>query len=162
MQGSGACVCPYYGKECFCHSKKSTGLFCHLFLFHPLSILTHTFEPLSGIVPWCWLGSLLPRPLQPSWPAGLSPPTTSTYPSPPTITHCQRGHGSGTRASECSKARLAGLMFPQYGIGELSSPRGPMSPKCQEHFCFCKLCKIYISAQELYTYCFLTPFHKVI
>lgn len=142
MRGSGAGVRPYYGKECFCHSKKSTGPFCHSFLFHPPSILTHTFEPLCGIVPCCWLGSLLPRPLLPSWPAGSTPPPHHYQHlpfTPPTITHCQRGHGSGTRASECPKARLAGLTFPQYGIGELWCPRGPMCQKCPQHLPFCKL-----------------------
>lgn len=109
VEGHGASVCPYYAKECFCHSKKFTGLLCHLFFFSPsISILPHTFEPLCGIVPWSWLGSLLPRPLLPSWPAG-SPPnhptttTTSPYPStppPPTIPYCQSFECSTTNGQD--------------------------------------------------------------
>ena len=95
-------------KECFCHSKGSLGSFassssssssssstCVFFL--PTSILPHTFEPLCGIVPWSWLGSLLPRPRLP--PGQLA--------HAPQIGCCQPGHGSEARSPESSEARGA-------------------------------------------------------
>ena len=75
------CVCVpilQFCKECFCLSKGSLGSFASssssTSVFFPTSILPHTFEPLCGIVPWSWLGSLLPRPPSASWPAGSRPP----------------------------------------------------------------------------------------
>lgn len=64
----GLCVCvPIMQccKECFCRSKGLLASFAcssssSSVFFLPSSILPHTFEPLCGIVPWSWLGSLAP------------------------------------------------------------------------------------------------------
>lgn len=66
-------------------------------VFFPSSVLPHTFEHLCGIVPWSWLGSLIPRPRLP--PGQLA--------HAPQIRCCQPGHGSQTRSPESSEARGA-------------------------------------------------------
>lgn len=93
------CVCPYRSvvKNVFVLPKvRWAPLLLHL-LF---SILPHTFESLCGIVPWSWLGSLLPRPLLASWPAGSRPP-------PPDRMLPAGGHGSEARSPESAEARGA-------------------------------------------------------
>lgn len=88
-------------KECFCRSKGLLGSFASssssTSVFFSSSILPHTFEPLCGIVPWSWLGSLLPRPRLP--PGQLA--------HAPQIRCCQPGHGSEARSPESSEARGA-------------------------------------------------------
>lgn len=72
---AAALVCAHIMvKNVFVIPKSSLGSFAICFFPPSVSILPHTFEPLCGIVPWCWLGSLLPRPLLPPWPAALAPP----------------------------------------------------------------------------------------
>lgn len=66
-------------KNVFVIPKSSLGSFAICFFPPSVSILPHTFEPLCGIVPWCWLGSLLPRPLLASWPAALPPHHLPTH-----------------------------------------------------------------------------------
>ena len=66
--GDIVCVCPYCSvvKNAFVVLKVRWAplllLLLLLLFFFPSSILPHTFEHLCGIVPWSWLGSLLPRP----------------------------------------------------------------------------------------------------
>ena len=91
----------------FLSFQRFAGLLCFFFFFFffffyfcfffPTSILPHTFEPLCGIVPWSWLGSLLPRPRLP--PGQLA--------HAPQIGCCQPGHGSEARSPESSEARGA-------------------------------------------------------
>lgn len=97
------CVCPYCSvvKNVFVVLKVCWAplllLLLLLLFFFSTSILPHTFEPLCGIVPWSWLGSLLPRPRLP--PGQLA--------HAPQIRCCQPGHGSEARSPESSEARGA-------------------------------------------------------
>lgn len=66
--GDIVCLCPYCSvvKNVFVVLKVLWASLHLLLLFYsplPSFILPHTFELLSSIVPWSWLGSLLPRPL---------------------------------------------------------------------------------------------------
>lgn len=96
-------------KEFFCRSKGSLGSFASSSsVFSSLSILPHTFEPLCGIVPWSWLGSLLPRPL-------LPPGQLAHAPLPP-----DRMLPAGARLRGLQKALKPGKpesLLPQFRTG---------------------------------------------
>lgn len=70
LGGDNVCLCPYCSvvKNVFVVLKVLWAPLLLLLIllfsfFFPSSILPHTFELLFSIVPWSWLGSLLPRPL---------------------------------------------------------------------------------------------------
>lgn len=83
--------------------KSSLGSFCHLFCFFfsfspSVSILPHTFEPLCGIVPWSWLGSLDPF----CHHGQLAPPPPHLHLLPFTSHPPSHTASRGTRSSENS------------------------------------------------------------
>lgn len=114
------CVCVPISqccKECFCRSKGSLGSFCFFFFyfcfFPSSSILPHTFEPLCGIVPWSWLGSLLPRPLLP--PGQLA----HTPHSPPRSDAASRGTAQRQGLQKALKPGEPELLLPQFRTGRV-------------------------------------------